>query len=218
MSIRIYPHADIKSKWQIWLEESTVLTLVVLIAVFYFFPDIATKTVIRMVPQEIVTIENVVVTRQEVKPPPPPSYSRVSITESNVVNDEVNFSSELDINAEVAPTTIEVPKTNVEEEEEHIFEVVEDLPEPVGGISHIQNLVEYPELAKKAGVEGLVVVKAAIDRNGNVIKTMILKGIGGGCDEAAATAIQKTKFKPGMQRGIPVRVWVSIPIRFKLKN
>ncbi len=47
-------------------------------------------------------------------------------------------------------------------------------------------------------------------------RTKILKGIGGGCDEAAAKAVEKTKFTPGRQRGKPVNVQVSIPVIFKL--
>ncbi len=43
----------------------------------------------------------------------------------------------------------------------------------------------------------------------------IVKGIGGGCDEAAMDAILQTKFTPGKQRGKPIKVQVTIPVVFK---
>jgi len=97
------------------------------------------------------------------------------------------------------------------------FVAVEEMPEPIGGIKAIQEKITYPEIAKRAGVEGKVYILAFVDENGNVTKAQVLKGIGAGCDEAALDAVLKTKFKPGKQRGTPVHVQVSIPIIFKLQ-
>ena len=90
------------------------------------------------------------------------------------------------------------------------------MPEPIGGIAEIQKKIEYPEIAKRAGLEGKVYVRAYVDENGNVTKAEVVKGLGGGCDEAALDAILKTKFSPGTQRGKPIKVQVTIPIIFKL--
>jgi protein TonB len=123
--------------------------------------------------------------------------------------------TELDVNAEVA-----APPPPVEEEEEEVepvfFVAVEQQPEPIGGLEGIQKRIVYPEIAKRAGVQGRVFVKAYVDENGNVVKVELLKGIGAGCDEAAMEAVKNTKFSPGRQRGKPVKVQVSIPIVFKL--
>lgn len=97
------------------------------------------------------------------------------------------------------------------------FVTVENPPEPIGGMAAIAANVKYPEIAKRAGIEGRVFIKAFINENGDVVKTDIFRGIGSGCDEAAANAVMKTKFKPGMQRGKAVKVQVAIPIIFKLK-
>lgn len=94
---------------------------------------------------------------------------------------------------------------------------VDLMPEPIGGIATIQDNIVYPEIARKAGIEGRVYILAFINENGDVAKTKILKGIGAGCDEAAANAVNKTKFKPGILNGVPVKVQVTIPIVFKLK-
>lgn len=100
---------------------------------------------------------------------------------------------------------------------ETYFVAVEEMPSPIGGIEAIAENVVYPEIAKRAGIEGRVFVKAYIDTNGNVAKTEIIKGIGAGCDEAAMEAVKKSKFTPGKQRGEKVNVQVSIPILFKLQ-
>lgn len=96
------------------------------------------------------------------------------------------------------------------------FVAVEQLPEPTDGIFGIQSRVVYPEIARRAGIEGTVYVEAYIDETGTVRKTKIVKGIGAGCDEAAQEAVAKTKFAPGLQQGKPVRTRLAIPIRFKL--
>ena len=91
------------------------------------------------------------------------------------------------------------------------------MPEPIGGIGAIQRKIVYPEIARRAGVQGKVFVNAYVDEVGNVVKVELIKGIGAGCDEAAMDAVLATKFKPGKQRGKPVKVRVTVPIRFKLQ-
>jgi len=109
------------------------------------------------------------------------------------------------------------PKEETDESEEPTFFVaVEEMPQPIGGLQEIQKKIQYPEIAKRAGVEGKVFVRAFVDEEGNVVNAEIVKGIGGGCDEAALDAILKTKFSPGKQRGKPIKVQVTVPVLFKL--
>ncbi|VAX22469.1 Ferric siderophore transport system, periplasmic binding protein TonB [hydrothermal vent metagenome] len=98
------------------------------------------------------------------------------------------------------------------------FVAVEQMPSPIGGIMAIQKNIHYPEIAKRAGIEGRVFVKAYIDSTGTVAKTELIRGIGSGCDEEAMNAVKKVKFNPGMQRGKRVNVQVTVPILFKLSN
>lgn len=102
------------------------------------------------------------------------------------------------------------------EKEPVYFVAVEEMPEPIDGIEGIQKKIEYPEIAKRAGLQGKVYVRAYVDETGNVTKAEVVKGLGGGCDEAALNAITQTKFSPGKQRGKPIKVQVTIPIIFKL--
>ena len=76
----------------------------------------------------------------------------------------------------------------------------------------------YPEIAQEAGIEGVVVVQAFIDKKGRVKETLILKGVPNtGLDEAAMDAIRNTRFRPAKQRERSVGVWISIPVNFRLK-
>jgi protein TonB len=100
-----------------------------------------------------------------------------------------------------------------------MFVPYDSAPEPIGGFTAIQKNLTYPEIARRAGVEGMVVVQVLIDTKGNVNDTKVAKSLGNnGCDEAAIAAIKKTKWKPALQRDKPVKVWVSIPVIFKLKE
>ena len=108
-------------------------------------------------------------------------------------------------------------KETIDEVEEPTFFVaVEEMPQPIGGLQSIMEKIKYPEIAKRAGVEGKVFVRAFVDENGNVVNAEIVKGIGAGCDEAALDAVIKTKFTPGKQRGKPIKVQITVPIHFKL--
>ncbi|MDZ7756900.1 TonB family protein [Rhodohalobacter sp.] len=110
------------------------------------------------------------------------------------------------------------PEDGVEAQQDDFFVVVEKMPELIGGLGSIQQKMRYPEMARKAGIEGRVYVQFVVDENGNVVDPQILRGIGGGADEEAIRVVSQAKFKPGMQRGKPVRVKYSLPILFSLGN
>ena len=103
-----------------------------------------------------------------------------------------------------------------ENEEPTFFVAVEEMPQPIGGLAGIQQKIQYPEIAKRVGIEGKVYVRAYVDEKGNVVDAEIVKGIGAGCDEVALDAVIKTKFTPGKQRGKPIKVQVTVPILFRL--
>jgi TonB family protein len=94
-----------------------------------------------------------------------------------------------------------------------VFELYE-LDEPPQPIVQVQP--EYPEKAKKAKLEGRVIVVAVVDENGDVIQASIHSSTNPIFNEAALEAAKKMKFKPGRQKDIPVKVKVLIPFAFKL--
>jgi len=217
VALKKNPKFDLKRKYQRVFETALILSLALLIIAFKYFPEFEETELKLEGPQELVQVEDVEATKQEAAPPPPPKPPIPIEAPSDEVLEDIEISdTELDINAEVS-----APPPPVEEKEEEaepvFFVAVEQQPQPIGGLEGIQKRIVYPEIAKRAGVQGRVFVKAYVDENGNVVKTELLKGIGAGCDEAAMVAVQNTKFTPGKQRGKPVKVQVSIPIVFKLQ-
>ena len=99
-----------------------------------------------------------------------------------------------------------------------VFVAVEQMPELIGGLASVQSLIEYPETARRGGIEGRVVVEYVVDEQGTVNDPKVVRGIGGGCDEEAIRVVKLATFKPGKQRGKPVKVKMSMPILFRLKR
>ncbi|MBI5730264.1 MAG: energy transducer TonB [Ignavibacteriales bacterium] len=112
----------------------------------------------------------------------------------------------------ISPGLLIPPKPKVEE----IYLVaVDEMPEPIGGMQKIISQVIYPDEAKSNGIAGTVFVLAFVDENGSVRKTLLTKGIGGGCDEAALRAVSASRFKPGKDKGHYVKVQIQIPVPFR---
>lgn len=212
------PEADMRAKYKRYFEISLIISLVILIVAFKFFPDIKSKEVVLEGPQELFTVEDIQNTRQENRPPPPPKPPiPIEAPSDDVLEDIEIGDTEIDFDAEMEAPPPPPKEEKIVEEEPTYFVAVEEMPEPIGGIAAIQSKIVYPEIAKRAGVEGKVYVLAFVDETGTVTDAKIIKGIGAGCDEAALDAVKKTKFKPGKQRGKPVKVQVSIPVVFKLQ-
>jgi protein TonB len=77
----------------------------------------------------------------------------------------------------------------------------------------------YPEIAQEAGIEGKVWVQFFIDDKGNVTEAYIQKGIPNtGLNEAALSAVLKSKWKPAQQRDKKVGVWQTVPVVFELTS
>lgn len=125
------------------------------------------------------------------------------------------------IDSETAFADLKEDPTNVPplppEEKDHYI-AVENMPELIGGLASIQQKIKYPEMAQKAGIEGRVIVRFIVNEKGEVENPEVMKGVGGGCDEEALRVVKQAKFKPGMQRGEPVRVQYSLPISYKLPS
>jgi protein TonB len=74
---------------------------------------------------------------------------------------------------------------------------------------------DYPELARNAEMEGVVLVRALVGKDGSVKDAFVTKEVPM-LNEAAVDAVKRAKFKPALQQRRPVAVWVQVPINFKL--
>lgn len=100
--------------------------------------------------------------------------------------------------------------------EEEYLAFAEVMPEPVDGMPGLIKKVEYPRIARSAGLEGKVIALAYINEGGGVDDVKIIKGVGGGCNEEVERVIKASKFKPGMKEGKPVKVKLTLSFVFKL--
>jgi len=95
-------------------------------------------------------------------------------------------------------------------------------PIEVGGNVRPPEKISYPqpaytEIARKARIQGVVIVQAIIDKQGNVTNVKVLKGLPMGLEEAAVEAIKTWKFKPATLNGKPVAVYYNLTVNFKLQ-
>lgn len=217
--IKKHPKADLQSTHLIYLKLGTITSLLIFIVLFRLNLNFESEFVVSVVEQDVVTVEEIIQTRQEEMPPPPPRPTvPVEVSNDAVLEDELlDFSSEIDFDA-MAFIAAAPPAAQEEDYEEEIFIVVERMPDLIGGLEALQKNIVYPEIARLAGIEGRVTVQFVIDERGNVLNPVVVRGIGGGCDEAAIEAVKKAKFTPGMQRGRPVKVSYTLPITFRLNT
>jgi TonB family protein len=92
---------------------------------------------------------------------------------------------------------------------------VEKQPECIN-LQNVKNSVKYPDIAREIGKEGMVSIKVLVDAEGKVVKTTNYHGDEIFFDEINEKA-QNLKFTPGLQNNKPVKVWVTIPFKFKLQ-
>lgn len=106
--------------------------------------------------------------------------------------------------------------------ENAVHYVVDEYPVfklPYGLKKYVESLMSYPEEAIRNHVEGVVLVNFVVERDGNLSNIRILRGIGFGCDdEVLAVFTDFPSAMPGKIGGNPVRVGMTLPVRFKLKN
>lgn len=100
-----------------------------------------------------------------------------------------------------------------------IFSYVEHIPEPSFNISdYISQHLTYPENARKANIEGRVIVKFIVDNYGYIDSVHVLHSVYPSLDSAAIAVISNMpRWKPGKQNGRAVNVYFTLPIQFKLK-
>jgi len=97
------------------------------------------------------------------------------------------------------------------------FLPIGDAPQLIGGLEGLQARVEYPEMARRVGIEGRVFIQFVVDENGRVIDPVVVRSPSDLLSEAALKAVRESTFTPGQQRGRPVKVRYSLPVNFVLR-
>ncbi len=143
---------------------------------------------------------------------------------------EQDTSQEMAQTAEEAATPADAPIGD------EVFKMVDQMPEFPGcedvtdAVEHKQCVdrkllefvygnIEYPKEAKDAGIEGMVVVRFVVNKDGSISDVEVVRDIGGGCgDEVVRVVKQMPRWIPGRQAGQPVRVQYMLPVKFTLKK
>ena len=165
--------------------------------------------------------------RNEPKPEPKPEQPKVAevldIVDDDVeIEDDFDFDMEADDNSEYDFTSM-LGDDEEDIEEDEIFYIVEDMPTFNGGDmsefwKYAMKNIRYPEVAAENGVSGTVYMQFTVDKNGDVINVIVVKGVHPDLDEEAIRVIKSSpKWVSGKQRGRPVSVIMSLPMKFILQ-
>jgi periplasmic protein TonB len=214
---RKIPEKDLRRSYRITLQSGLIFTLFVMILLFRINWKPESTFDIPDFEQEIVEMEEIEQTQHIETPPPPPRPPvPVEVPNDAIIDEDIMmFDSEFDTG-----DAFELPPPPADEEEDQepeIFIAVEQMPDMRGGQEALYAALRYPEMARRAGIEGRVIVQFVVNEQGQVTDPVVLRGIGGGADEAAVDAIKKMSFTPGLQRGRPVKVRMTQPVVFRLQ-
>lgn len=204
------PEVDLKLKYRKMFEASLLISLTILIIVFYAFKKFDVEYKLEKTVDVKIETVDIPQTEQFNRPPPPSRPSIPIASEDEDIPDELTIEeTEIDFSKPVD----EAPPPPPEEEEPIVeFYALSDKPEVIHKVEPA-----YPDLARKAGIEGMVVVKVLIGTKGDVEKVEVVKSHPM-LDDAAMAAAKQFKFKPGKQRDRFVKVWMTIPFTFRLKK
>ena len=111
----------------------------------------------------------------------------------------------------------------VKPKEEEIFVAVEQQAEFPGGqaalMKWLSNNIRYPESAQQNDIQGRVVVKFVVEKDGSIGQATIAKGVDKDLDREAIRVVKKMpKWQPGKNNGVAVRSYFTLPVTFKLQN
>jgi len=228
MEVKKSPKANLENKKGVFFEIGLVLALAALLFAFQWKGQSSDTNAFQAPPDEEADEEIIPITQQILKPPPPPPPAPKLTELIEIVEDEANVDEDLEILDAEDESENKVPiqqddygDYGDEQVDADIFDVVEDMPMfPYGSITKwISKHVHYPTLAVENGISGKVYVKFVIERDGSVSNAKIIRGVESTLDKEALRVVNlMPKWKPGKQRGKPVRVAFTLPINFQLSQ
>ncbi|MBR2395605.1 MAG: energy transducer TonB [Bacteroidaceae bacterium] len=157
-------------------------------------------------------------------PPPPAAVTKAEIIE--IVEDDADIEEDIMASTEDNIEWVDIDEYDVvtvepEPEEEEIFMVVEDQPEFPGGtaalLEYLRKNIKYPAICRENNIQGRVLVTFIVNKDGAIVEPEVVKSVNPSLDKEALRVIsQMPNWKPGSQRGKPVRVKYTVPVNFRL--
>ena len=227
MEVKKSPKADLEGRKSTWLLVGYVVVLAFMFVAFEWTQrdvkiDTSQAVADLVFEEEIIPITE---TPEQQAPPPPEAPKVAELLE--IVDDKAEIDETTTIINEdnAAPVEVKyVPVQVVEEEpeEQTIFEVVENMPDFPGGqaalMQYLAKNIKYPTIAQENGTQGRVIVQFVVNRDGSIVDAKVVRSVDPYLDKEALRVINTMpKWKPGMQRGKPVRVKFTVPVMFRLQ-
>ncbi len=214
------PQFDLRLQYNRTLELALIVSLLLTSGVFLASKEYRFEQRIRTMDQVIIKAEDIPIT-QQVKRPPPPKRPTIPIEDpdTDIEDDMTIEDTDYNILDEPPPP----PPILTMQEEAVPFWAIEEKPILIGGPQAINDYIVknqlYPEMAQTAEMNGDVIVQFTVTKYGDVTDTEIAqeKPEGLGFGQAAITAMLAMKFKPGKQRDKEVAVRMQQTIRFRMK-
>lgn len=167
-------------------------------------------------------------------PPPPPQQQEVAAEVLTIVEDNVDVGNQTLMSSEdtqreaqtqtyVPPAVMTAVVVEEEQSEQHIFEIVEEMPEFPGGmgecLAFLGKNTKYPIVAQENGIQGRVVCSFVVNQDGSIVDIEVIRSIDPALDKEAMRVVgTMPKWKPGKQRGKAVRVKFNVPVLFRLNQ
>ena len=215
--------ADLTKKSSLFFSIGLVATMTIIVMAFEYktYDD----TDVKDLGKQNMNMEEILeVPPTEQPPPPPPKIQQpqiIEVPDEEEIKEEIKVEFDAEITEDTKLEAITIVEEQPKEDVDEVFLVVEESAAPQGGMQafyeYVGKKLKYPAQARRMGIEGKVFVEFVINRDGSVQDVKAIKGIGAGCDEEAVRVIQSApSWKPGKQRGKPVRQRMVLPITFKL--
>ena len=230
MEVKKSQKADLEGKKGVFFEVGLTLALAILLLAFEWKSSSEEVSQFQTVAEEQIEEEIIPITQQMLKPPPPPPPAPKLTDLIDIVEDDTQIDEELEIqdvddtseNTDVPTDATDFgPYGDEDTGDTEVFVVVEDMPSfPGGNVQKwIAKNVKYPVLAMENGIQGKVFIQFVIERDGSITDVKVLRGVDASLDKEAVRVVKAMpKWKPGKQRGKPVRVSYTLPINFQLSN
>ncbi len=230
MEVKKSQKADLEDKKGVFFEVGLTLALAILLFAFEWKSSSEEVSQFQTVAEEQIEEEIIPITQQMLKPPPPPPPAPRLTDLIDIVEDDNQIDEELEIQdvddtSENTDTPTDATDFGEYGDEDtgdtEVFVVVEDMPSfPGGNVQKwIAKNVKYPVLAMENGIQGKVYIQFVIERDGSITDVKVLRGVDSSLDKEAMRVVKAMpKWKPGKQRGKPVRVSYTLPINFQLSQ
>lgn len=234
MELKKTPKADLQNKKSLFFEIGLALSLLFVLVAFNWTSKEKGEAVLVAVHQEIVEEEEILQTQQE--PPPPPEIPKIpQIPDAiNIVEDDVDISSDFDFSESESNDNLfndlkyVEQKAQVVEEAEEVeetipFAIVEEKPKFQGQEASeftkwIYSKLQYPQAAQDNNIQGTVRISFTVNTDGSLSDIKSIRKVDPLLEDAVIEIIkQSPKWTPGRQQRKPVKVPYQVPILFKLQ-